>query len=565
MPNKDKPGIAYKTPALLFKFALALLNLPLVGAPLKTFYCSLFQSKKLLRGLLIKLKLLSPDGAGVHFFVFNTEIKDPRVSLIVSVDDNIQSLKLHLEALKNSHSHSSKEFIFIDRGLNSIASAQLPRLWMEHGLNLKELRIIKATPKTSLIQAKNIGGLYAKGHYLIFLDIECCVDPNFLSPLIEIFERAPWTGLVGCLRIVDYAKEERASDWTHISSSAMAIRRELWNSLNGLDSGLGDKTWEDQDLCLRVKSLGYTIRVSSESKVIYRPSKTQTGAFQRLTSERYFHQRWLSQKQQQQILTPSNEDSAQPKPILTHPSQAVIYSAVAGAYDRLNSSPEILSDTDHVAFMDKESFALQPPPSPWRVKSIEHTQSDPNRMAKVYKILPHIFFPEKEYSLWIDGSVSLKIPFTMSRLIELYLSKTDLCIFRHSSRNCIYEEAKVCKVKKLDSTQLIEDQISRYKKQGYPKNAGLVEATIILRRHSPELIEFCQSWWEEISLGSRRDQLSFNYVARKLNFQYTFFPLNIHAPNGLFSKGLHLRSSPYPRQSLQQSLHHSEKSLELCQ
>ena len=46
---------------------------------------------------------------------------------------------------------------------------------------------------------------------------------------------------------------------------------------------------------------------------------------------------------------------------------------------------------------------------------------------------------------------------------------------------------------------------------------------VILRRHNEEdCIKLMESWWTEIQYNSKRDQLSFNYVAwkNKVKFNY---------------------------------------------
>jgi hypothetical protein len=59
---------------------------------------------------------------------------------------------------------------------------------------------------------------------------------------------------------------------------------------------------------------------------------------------------------------------------------------------------------------------------------------------------------------------------------------------------------------------------------------------VILRRHTDAIRHLNEAWWNEIVRGSRRDQLSFNYVAWKLGLRYATFPLSLATGNGLFVK-----------------------------
>jgi hypothetical protein len=66
-------------------------------------------------------------------------------------------------------------------------------------------------------------------------------------------------------------------------------------------------------------------------------------------------------------------------------------------------------------------------------------------------------------------------------------------------------------------------QVSRYAEENYPQNNGLATNPILLRKHNdPKIIKTMEDWWTEIKYGSKRDQLSFNYVAWKNNFKFNY-------------------------------------------
>ncbi|RXK88747.1 DUF616 domain-containing protein [Chlorobaculum sp. 24CR] len=47
----------------------------------------------------------------------------------------------------------------------------------------------------------------------------------------------------------------------------------------------------------------------------------------------------------------------------------------------------------------------------------------------------------------------------------------------------------------------------------------------ILRRHNqPNIIRFSELWWQELQRHSKRDQLSFAYVARNEQLEYALLP-----------------------------------------
>lgn len=86
-------------------------------------------------------------------------------------------------------------------------------------------------------------------------------------------------------------------------------------------------------------------------------------------------------------------------------------------------------------------------------------------------------------------------------------------ICRHPERDCLYDEAAVCKAWALDDPARIDAQMQRYRAMGYPTHHGLYMTGIIARWHDRAHVRaMCECWWEEYRRGSRRDQLSLNYA-----------------------------------------------------
>lgn len=220
----------------------------------------------------------------------------------------------------------------------------------------------------------------------------------------------------------------------------------------------------------------------------------------------------------------------------------VVYTAIAGGRDTLKLQPvRFAQEARFVAFVDNPTAANHSPP--WSLQPFTETHPDPCRTAKRYKLLPHQIFPGVDYSLWIDGSVNLRLAGSLTALVSKYLDGFDLCAFRHQERTCLFAEAEVCKQKGLDDPGVIDAQVARYRSEGIPENLGLVEAPIILRRHSSAIAAFNEAWWQEVRNGSRRDQISFNYVAYRLGLRYNEFPGYIGGGNQLFSRERHVRPS----------------------
>jgi hypothetical protein len=197
----------------------------------------------------------------------------------------------------------------------------------------------------------------------------------------------------------------------------------------------------------------------------------------------------------------------------------VVYTAISNGKDNLHPQPSILRDgAEFVAFTDDHTRTAG-----WDLKRVSTGFGSPNRNAKVHKILPHVYFPDKTYTLWIDGSIVLKKNFSFDKLVDKYLQDSDLAVLQHPIRICLYQEAAECIHLNLDNHDKIRQQIFRYTSDQFEPNLGLAECKIILRRNNEAVESFSEFWWQEICNGSQRDQISFNYAAYKTGLKFCYF------------------------------------------
>ncbi|MBU1046183.1 DUF616 domain-containing protein [Patescibacteria group bacterium] len=226
-------------------------------------------------------------------------------------------------------------------------------------------------------------------------------------------------------------------------------------------------------------------------------------------------------------------------------NKIVIYTAIFGGKDNLIEPKFIPEGCDFVCFTDQDLVS-----DIWKIRKEEPLFKDPVRSAKVYKILPHKFLLDYEISIYVDGNVYIRGD--VNELINKYLGKYNLAIYDHNQqmkrwkklfwikdvkdcRNCIYDEAEFIlslnkKGKFKDNSDLIIKQMEKYRRQGYPKNNGLIAGMVILRKHNEfNIIKVMEDWWKEIKEGSRRDQLSFNYIAWKDNLDFVYMKGNVRS------------------------------------
>jgi len=199
-----------------------------------------------------------------------------------------------------------------------------------------------------------------------------------------------------------------------------------------------------------------------------------------------------------------------------------IYTSIYGDIDDL-IEPKSGINLDFYVFSDKLYNSKI-----WNT-ILEEREYDNNILNyKRFKILPHLYLNNYDASIWIDGNVDI---IDIKKFINLCIDK-DLVFFNHNStkgdaRNCIYDEAEaIIKLKKSDKNIVI-NQINKYKKEKYPSKNGLICGGIIFRKHTELVNNLMSQWWDEIINNSYRDQLSFNYVAWKNNYDVKYIDKDI--------------------------------------
>lgn len=208
-----------------------------------------------------------------------------------------------------------------------------------------------------------------------------------------------------------------------------------------------------------------------------------------------------------------------------------VYTSIFGGYDNLIDDQLQMEGVDYICFTDRDIKS-----DTWEVRKSTPIYTDSNRNAKKYKVLPHRYLGEYDWSVWIDGNIKIHSDIRPLCSGEPYKVYDHMKVF--DARDCIYDEAEtILNFGKInsertpergiknwkDNPKLIVGQMNRYISEGYPKNNGLATNPIILRNHNDSaVIAVMEDWWSEIKYNSKRDQLSFNYIAWKNQFNFVY-------------------------------------------
>lgn len=197
--------------------------------------------------------------------------------------------------------------------------------------------------------------------------------------------------------------------------------------------------------------------------------------------------------------------------------KVAIYTAIYGGYETVKP----LKDLNIPAYLytDDPSHAEVG----WDVRVVPHgiatvkgnpAVTAPMLAHKWWKCHPHLACPDADVSLWIDGSMEIAVDDYVERSLAALGSDDWTCV-PHPARNCIYPEAAFSATLARYDAQAIHAQAHFYGSVvGHPMNWGLVATGANVRRHTPEVIELGQQWWQECINWSHQDQLSLPVLLR---------------------------------------------------
>ena len=175
----------------------------------------------------------------------------------------------------------------------------------------------------------------------------------------------------------------------------------------------------------------------------------------------------------------------------------------------------------------------------------DYETMDAYHLSKYVKILPHKFFAEYSYSVWVDGTTCL-----VADLIPLVdrLKDRFIGVFNNPVHDCIYTEGNFLIYYNRVNELEIKKQLNDYRAKGYPMHAGMFECTVIIRRHNEDkCVQMMESWWKHINTYTMRDQISFPVVAWEMGLLNDGITLlgedRNHNPRFIFEK--HLKVQKY--------------------
>lgn len=222
----------------------------------------------------------------------------PKISLLVL---NYNKPDITLRCIKEIWRHTrhyTYEIILIDNGSELGAFQSLQQI------DENFCRIIRLNTNRYFPEGNNIAAQYAKGEYLICLNNDAFVTPNWLEPLISLAEHDNAIGIIGPMflypdgrlqeagasvdsqgmtRLIGEGGDASDPQYTvqkevdYVSGACLLIKKRDFESVLGFDTFYGRGYYEDVDLTLKIKLLKKKIVYCPASKIIHIKGFTASG------------------------------------------------------------------------------------------------------------------------------------------------------------------------------------------------------------------------------------------------------------------------------------------------
>lgn len=236
----------------------------------------------------------------------------PKVSMIVSNLNGMQ-LNLIIDCIKSlmKPNYQNWELIVVDNASTDQSVKYLKKKFKDS----KNCFVIE-NPINMYSQGLNLGAKKASGKYLAYFNNDVAITPGYLENLVKEFERDPKLAIAqGKLlnyknkKNIDSAGEtmdiygnpitigmgekdkgqfDATEDILSASGSACMIRKDIFNKIGGYDPryGIG---YEDMDLALRARRLGYKVKRFPKSQVYHKRAATDLAPFVRIKVKWHFN------------------------------------------------------------------------------------------------------------------------------------------------------------------------------------------------------------------------------------------------------------------------------------
>lgn len=225
--------------------------------------------------------------------------RQPLVSIIILTYNCLTYTQKCIESILQATDYPF-ELVLVDNGSTDGTIEYLHRLQAEQ----PNVQVIYNSSNRGFAAGNNQGAQVARGKYLLFLNNDVVVSSGWLGNLVTALERHPRIGAVGPMtnkisgrqayshipyaeedlngfhtfaRQVSQAANNKVTPRYRLAGFALLMPKALFTELGGFDESFGTGNFEDDDLCLRIRTKGYRLFVHEGVYIHHYGSQTFKG------------------------------------------------------------------------------------------------------------------------------------------------------------------------------------------------------------------------------------------------------------------------------------------------
>jgi GT2 family glycosyltransferase/glycosyltransferase involved in cell wall biosynthesis/SAM-dependent methyltransferase len=248
------------------------------------------------------------------------QFQEPRVSIVIPTFNKAEYLYQCLGSVF-AHTEVPYEVIVVDDFSQDVT----PLLRQK----IKNIKWVRNPNNLGFLRTANRGASLARGGYVLFLNNDVVVTPQWLSALLRTMEAYPGCGAVGAKLVrTDGTLQEAGSiiwqdgsvsgygrgdnPWKpeycyvrevdYCSAACLLVRRDLFEKLRGFDERYVPSYYEDSDLCFALWQAGYKTVLQAQVAVLHHEfvSHSHVGAQHAMeVNQPKFAEKWKQDLSQQ--------------------------------------------------------------------------------------------------------------------------------------------------------------------------------------------------------------------------------------------------------------------------
>ncbi len=240
----------------------------------------------------------------------------PSCSIIIPVFNRAAFTRACLLAIERSvpTERVPHEVIVVDNG----STDETPHLLSSWVHSRAGARVVSLGQNLGFARACNEGARLARGQCLVFLNNDTLPTPGWLQKMLHLAENEARVGIVGSKLLFpngriqhigvifdqnknprhiyrgfrsDIAPARISREYQAVTGACLLVGRDLYEAVGGMDESY-QNSYEDVDLCLKVRSRGYRVLVCADSVVYHLEGMSEGRRFCDLRNSALFKARW---------------------------------------------------------------------------------------------------------------------------------------------------------------------------------------------------------------------------------------------------------------------------------